>query len=526
MDASAVFAQDAVPASLTLFPLASPEPAAASNSATGLHGVCVVVCEEDPRIRRLLVHYLAYHGAQVLECDNGDAAFEQSCRANVDVVVASLEAPGGGLELAARLRQNVARAPVPMVVLSSAFLNTRQEREFQQAHAFPGVFRKPVPLRDLLVCLRHLVAPQGQQPAAGPTPAPQRARTTTQIRSVVLQGRNTVPALAAVAARIYQDQLSGVLEVRSQGQLRRVLLAHGLVVGTSSSVEDERLGALLLESGLINAEQAAAAQALMERTGVRFGHAVVEAAGIPASAVAQAVEEQTLWVAMTAFTRMQGTWELLPMGTNPVLATQLRLDPMEVVMRGCMDGVSQEEARVMLEELARDGRLFHTPSFLDRAAMFSILRPRSQLLALLTGVEDPQVAVARAATVQGGLNQLLALMLAGAYHVGQRPEDVPAQARASVFGALGGVWRAPGLPREVLDAREAIAREWLRSAGNTPQEVLGIPASAGAQQAREALEKFRTVFGAEMDSLNLGPARACLQVTRARMREAAALLGL
>ncbi len=511
-------------AALTLLPPPLPEEAAAVAKA-GLHGACVVVCEEDPRIRRLLVHYLGYHGAQVLESDTGDAAFELFCQPRVDVVVASLEAPGAGLALAQRMRQNAARGHIPLVMLSSSFLSARQEREFQQTHGFPGVFRKPVPLRDLLVCLRHLVSPSSP-PMPGATPALVRARTTTQIRSVVMQGNNSVEALAGVASRIYQDQLSGVLEVRCQGQLRRVLLAHGLVVGTSSSVEDERLGALLLGAGLINDEQAVAAQQTMERSGTRFGHAVVETAHIPASAVAQAVEEQTLWVAMTAFTRSSGTWELVPMSTNPVLATQLRLDPMEVVMRGCLDGVAPEEARTMLEAMQSRGRLFHTPSFLDRSAMFSILRPKSQLLSLLTGVEQPAEALARASQVSGGVNQLLALVFSGAYHVAQRAEDVPPQARASVFGALGGIWRAPGLPREVMATRENIAREWLRSAGNSPQEVLGVAANATAEDARAALERFRQEFGPELDSNNLGPARSYLQVIRARVQEAAALLGL
>ena len=53
----------------------------------------------------------------------------------------------------------------------------------------------------------------------------------------------------------------------------------------------------------------------------------------------------------------------------------------------------------MLGAMQTGGRLFHTPSFLDRSAMFSILRPKSQLLSLLTGVEQPAEALARASQV-------------------------------------------------------------------------------------------------------------------------------
>ena len=53
-----------------------------------------------------------------------------------------------------------------------------------------------------------------------------------------------------------------------------------------------------------------------------------------------------------------------------------------------------------------------------------------------------------------------------------------------------------------------------------------MAANATAEDARAALERFRQEFGPELDSNNLGPARSYLQVIRARVQEAAALLGL
>ncbi len=512
-----------------LFPGLALTPATVTQPGVppGLNGARVVLCEEDARVRRLLVHYLGYHGAQVLEADNGEAAFELCGQPRVDLVLVSMEAPRGGLALVQRLRADPTRTALPVVALSSGFVSSRSEMDFQEKNGLQGAFRKPTPLRDLLVCLEQLVKSGTRQVrVAGAVAAAQRTRTASQIRSVVMQGENSVAGLAAVASRIYQNQLSGVLEIKDGVQLRRITLAHGLVVGTNSSVEDERLSALLLSSGLITMAQAEEAQRIMKHSGCRFGYAVVRAANVPASAVAQAVEEQTLWVAMLALSSSQGTWSLVPMVNNPVLATQVRLDPMEVVMRGCLDVVPREEARGILQDLVGQGSLHATASFLDRAAMFSMLRPRSQLLTMLLGVRDPTVALAKASMITGGVNELLAMVASGAYFVGESPADAPAQPRASVFGALGGQWRTPGVTAQTLALREDIALEWLRGAGETPQDVLGVPPAATLDEARAAAAKLRERFGPALDTQDLGPARSFLHIIRARVREAGNVLGV
>lgn len=335
-------------------------------------------------------------------------------------------------------------------------------------------------------------------------------------------------ALAAVANRAFQEHLDGVLEVLSGGHTRRILFHDGIVVGTSSTVEEERLGALLVESGLITLDQAAEAHTLMTKEGVRFGFAVVRLAGLPPSAVAQALEEQTLWVSMQALSVKEGMWALKPMTENPVLAMQARMDPVEAVQRAALECLGSEEARELLLAAAgaKGGSLLRSQVFEERALSFSALRPTSALVGQLMDEPPLEDAITRAQAVSGGLNQLAALVLCGAFVIGEPGLEEPVPKRPAVLGSFGGRWRPQGLPHKDVELREEIALEWLRTGGRKPHEILGVDATATRDQVQGAMWTLSQKYGPPaLDNQELGPAKRFLHVVRARFVEAARLMG-
>ena len=75
----------------------------------------VLVVDDDPTVREVVVSYLRAHGHQVAECDDGAEALRRLTDAPPDLVVLDLMLPAlDGLEVCRRLRalpgRRVARA--------------------------------------------------------------------------------------------------------------------------------------------------------------------------------------------------------------------------------------------------------------------------------------------------------------------------------------------------------------------------------------------------------------------------------
>lgn len=518
----------------------------------------VLLVEDEEEIRKMVRLYLEGRGMVVREAADGEAAWDDLQKQVPDVLLSDVLLPRlSGRELAARLHLDTRFPGMPVALMSASLFNAKDEAALKSDSKVEAVFRKPLALREVAATLvelglarRRAKAQQGLVrtatgtiPAAAipatPAPAPVRTatglgmtgapqRTQTYTRMGAFGGEADPRALAAVASRAFQERLDGVLEVVSGGHTRRILFHDGIVVGTSSTVEEERLGALLVESGLITDEQANQAMQVVVKEGVRFGFAVVRLAGLPPSAVAQALEEQTLWVAMQALTVRDGDWALKPMQENPVLAMQARLDPVEAVQRAALECLGDEEARelVLADETPRATHLLLSQVFAERALSFSALRPTSQLVRQLMDEPTLRDAIARAESVPSGLKELAALVLSGAFMIASPGEEAPMQKRPPVLGSFGGRWRPPGLPAADVELRESIALEWLRSGGRKPHEILCVEANATPAQVQQAVVEMDKRFGPQaLDSKNLGPAKRFLHVVRARFFEAARLMG-
>lgn len=504
----------------------------------------ILVVEDGTDMRRMLRQYLEAYGATVLEASNGEGAWQFFLHARPDAVVAHADLPGmDGKTLARRVSRSTQRPPPPFILLCSSN-EPGEVADLLEDGTVSAAFHAPLVLRDLCnTALRLGDAYKTLHGARTPaTAASEVRRTPTLVRMGAVTtarlstetvsntrrastlampattGTNSLATLARVASRCFQDRVTAVLVVTSGSTVRKVWLHQGMVVATASSLGEERLGSLLLAAGIITREQLAETLRTVDREGCRLGHALTLVAPVLPSMVAQAVEEQTLWVTMQALCQETGTWELQPMTDNPILNTQLQLDPMEAVQRACLECVPDSAARVVLAGM--EGRVMHNPSAEERFLTFHSLKPNSPVPTQVLDNPTVKDAMDRVALHPGGLSHLLALILGQAVYVSDGPNAPPRLTRPPQLAEMGGRWREPGLKPEVLAAREAVAREWLRSGGAAPHRVLQISELASAQEIMTATKAWLETFGERMAGLPMGPARRSLAVLRARFREA------
>lgn len=128
-------------------------------------GSRVLVVDDEPPIRRLLLTSLSGHGFQVIEAEDAAAALALLRRNAVDVIVLDLGLPGmDGFEFIRQLRQS--GSAIPIVVLSARADETGKVKALDLGA--DDFVTKPFGMDELLArlraALRHRLQQEGEKP--------------------------------------------------------------------------------------------------------------------------------------------------------------------------------------------------------------------------------------------------------------------------------------------------------------------------------------------------------------------------
>lgn len=124
-------------------PAHSAPPCAAPGSSGG-----VLVVEDDPCSRDVMVRLLKMLGYSARPAGDGFAALEEARHSRPDLVLMDLSLPGiDGLETIRRFRTDPALAAVPIIALTGNVSETAREAVCEQGAA--GFLEKPVDLPAL-----------------------------------------------------------------------------------------------------------------------------------------------------------------------------------------------------------------------------------------------------------------------------------------------------------------------------------------------------------------------------------------
>jgi len=132
-----------------------------------LHGMRVLLAEDNPVNRLIVGAMLTRLGAEVIEATNGNEAIEQASREadNVHAILMDLHMPEvDGIEATRQLRAQPSTAHLPIIALTAAVLDA----ERAQAHAagMNGFVSKPAGEGDLLRALWAYSPGSGEGPAS------------------------------------------------------------------------------------------------------------------------------------------------------------------------------------------------------------------------------------------------------------------------------------------------------------------------------------------------------------------------
>jgi phosphate regulon transcriptional regulator PhoB len=189
----------------------------------------VLIVEDEPDIRALVVHHLKREGYQVSAASSGEEALRQVQAAPPDLVLLDLMMPAmDGLEVCRRLRQDPATAMLPIVMLTAK--GDEVDRVVGLEIGADDYVVKPFSPKELLARVRAVLRRSG--PAAGAAPL--------RLGALVIDlGTHTVSVggLALALTPKEFDLLRALVEARGRVLSREFLLDRVWGYSRASEIE-------------------------------------------------------------------------------------------------------------------------------------------------------------------------------------------------------------------------------------------------------------------------------------------------
>jgi len=127
----------------------------------------VLIVEDEPDIRELVVHHLKREGYQVSAASSGEEALRQVQAAPPDLVILDLMMPAmNGLEVCRRLRQDPVTASLPIVMLTAK--GDEVDRVLGLEIGADDYVVKPFSPKELLARVRAVLRRSRAAPGAAP----------------------------------------------------------------------------------------------------------------------------------------------------------------------------------------------------------------------------------------------------------------------------------------------------------------------------------------------------------------------
>ncbi len=189
----------------------------------------MLIVEDEPDIRELLVFHLEREGYHVTQCRNGAEALRMARSASPDLILLDLMLPEvDGLAVCRRLRQDPATQAVPIVMLTAR--GDEVDRVLGLELGADDYVVKPFSPRELVARIRAVL--RRTHPAPGAAPVTVGRLTIDPAAHTV-----AVDGVAVSLTRREFDLLRALVEARGRVLSREFLLDH--VWGYTAAAEIE-----------------------------------------------------------------------------------------------------------------------------------------------------------------------------------------------------------------------------------------------------------------------------------------------
>jgi hypothetical protein len=274
-------------------------------------------------------------------------------------------------------------------------------------------------------------------------------------------------------ARAFRDGMTGRLRVASDVCEKGIYFEAGLPVMAASSDAGDRMLAMLVREGVIDARQHEETFRVVDATGRKVGAVLVDLGFLRSDELLPAVRRHYESIILSLFSWQHGRWQIDPDVTAGPDRTRLLRHPAVLVREGLDMGYPAEKVAVRLGGGGGFFVLDSLPSSVDIMAQALEERAEARLPMLFDGVRSIE-AIAQATSLSEMTVQKVALTL---FCFGVlRPVEDDGRSGRGIPSSV----RDFGIIRERLGARHALALE------SDYFGVLGVGRHADAAEVRRA----------------------------------------
>ncbi len=273
--------------------------------------------------------------------------------------------------------------------------------------------------------------------------------------------------------RAFTEGMTGRLRIRDEATEKSIYFEAGLPVMAASEDASDRMLAMLVREGVLDARQYEEAVRVVDATGRKVGAVLVDLGFLRSDELLPAVRRHYESIILSLFSWSAGRWQIDPDVTAGPDRTRLLRHPAALVREGLESGYPEDRVKARLGAGRNVFLLDSSSGAADITAQAMTDRAEVRVPMLFDGVRSIE-DVARATGLTELVVQKIALTLScfGAL----RPVDADGNSRGGVRIGL----RDLGIERERVQARYALANE------SDYFQVLGVDRFADAGDVRRA----------------------------------------
>ncbi|HEX7499970.1 MAG TPA: DUF4388 domain-containing protein [Polyangia bacterium] len=279
--------------------------------------------------------------------------------------------------------------------------------------------------------------------------------------------------LPLLLGRAFSEGMTGRLRIRREAVEKSIYFEAGLPVMAASEDASDRMLAMLVREGAIDARQCEEAARVVDATGRKVGAVLVDLGFLRSDELLPAVRRHYESIILSLFSWSAGRWQIDPEVTAGPDRTRLLRHPAALVREGLEKGYPPDKVSVRLGVGPKVFLVDNSTSAADITVQAVTERAEMRVPMLFDGVRSIE-DVARSTGLPELTVQKIALTLScfGAL----RPVDADGSSRGGVRVGL----RDLSIDRERVQARHALAND------GDYFRVLGVDRTADASDVRRA----------------------------------------
>lgn len=331
----------------------------------------ILIIEDDPEIRSLLVHFLKIHNYSILESGDGLNGYEMIVKHKPAVVLLDWLLPKlDGLGILRKLRKENPEINSKIIMMSAVYKARDLEEEAHELKV-TAFLTKPFQLNHLLVIIKKTIEEEDksaqdkkitqpsdkiQSPQIDSTDDKKKEKPTsskTELKDLPFQGDLKQYSLPIILNIIFKDAKSGILRLFKSADEKEphkiIYFLNGYPVFAQSRLRGERLGEYLLMHNVITSEVYTQLISKMKTTNKKLGDLILEEGIISAHDLYNHMISHLKEKIITSFEWETGFFNFSKEHHFSQDKILLKMDPLRIIIDGAKRYYNESRIKSMLK---------------------------------------------------------------------------------------------------------------------------------------------------------------------------------